>query len=177
MGWALWLSPNGLVGDPFTVVGLDMGRRREQELSRKSWAEGGFADEFGFLSYFSFLVTVLTMGVRAGRGLRWVLLGGNGQKQLLAKLKHIHQGGSHGGRRADALCVFPGSSPVHWRSHAVPIGAAGASGVVGVRVGDGPGDGRAEGRWLRGETHGMMHATVSTSFMSFSPATFAASRL
>ena len=75
------------------------------------------------------------------------------------------------------VCVFPGSSPVHWRSHAVPIGAAGASGVVGVRVGDGPGDGRAEGRWLRGETHGMMHATVSTSFMSFSPATFAASRL
>ena len=64
---------------------------------------------------------------------------------------------------------------MHWRSHAVPIGAAGAMGVVGVRVGDGPGDGRAEGRWLRGETHGMMHATVSTSFMSFSPATFAAS--
>eukprot|EP00964_Phaeocystis_antarctica_P053081 scaffold31105_cov59-Phaeocystis_antarctica.AAC.2 len=61
----------------------------------------------------------------------------------------------------------------HWRSsYAAPIGAAGAVGAGGA----GDADGRAGGRWLRGETQGMMHATLSTSFMSFSPATLAASR-
>ena len=60
-----------------------------------------------------------------------------------------------------------------WILEETPIGAAGAVGAGGA----GDADGRAGGRWLRGETQGMLSpATLSTSFMSFSPATLAASR-